>query len=408
MNILIINHYAGSLRHGMEYRHFYLAREWVKLGHKVTIVAASFSHLRTVNPDIKQNNGNEVIEGIQYIWLKTPIYRGNGVKRVLNLLTFAILLYTHAPEFIHNYHPDLVIASSPHPFIIYGANKIASFSKAKLFYEVRDLWPLTLIELGRMSRFHPFIMLMQWAENYAYRISDRIISLLPKAERYMTQHGMADNNFLYIPNGINTSEWHNEHLLSNMPHHTEVIMGLKQKGNFIVGYAGAHGLANELNSLIEAASILRAESVALVLVGNGPEKERLQQNVVQMNLSNVIFLPSVQKSNIPNLLAMMDALYIGLKDEALFRFGISPNKLMDYMMAAKPIIQAIRAGNDMVAESRCGITVAPENARAVADAIVMLMQKSPDARQSLGLKGREYVMAHHDYKILASRFLDAF
>jgi glycosyltransferase involved in cell wall biosynthesis len=103
----------------------------------------------------------------------------------------------------------------------------------------------------------------------------------------------------------------------------------------------------------------------------------------------------------------MDALYIGLQRTSLFRFGISPNKLMDYMMAAKPVIQAIDAGNDMVADSGCGISLAPEDPRALADAIAQLAGLPAAERAAMGQRGREHVRRHHDYRVLAARFLDA-
>ena len=111
--------------------------------------------------------------------------------------------------------------------------------------------------------------------------------------------------------------------------------------------------------------------------------------------------------SIPALLDSLDALFIGLKRTPIFRFGISPNKLIDYMMAGKPVIQAIEAGNDLVAENGCGFSIPPEDPRAIADAVLQLMRLSPAEREAMGRKGREYVMAHHDYRVLARQFLEA-
>src|SRR6516225_5298354 len=96
MNILYVNHYAGSLRHGMEYRPFYLAREWVKAGHQVRIVAASFSHVRSRQPDVRAKIQSERIEGVDYVWLKTPSYDSNGLKRFWNMLVFCWRLFRHS------------------------------------------------------------------------------------------------------------------------------------------------------------------------------------------------------------------------------------------------------------------------------------------------------------------------
>ncbi|MFN6946975.1 MAG: glycosyltransferase family 4 protein [Cytophagaceae bacterium] len=390
----------------MEYRPYYLSREWIKAGHKVTIVAASMSHVRSQQPVINGDITEENIDGIRYIWVKTPEYYGNGIGRVINMAYFSIRLFVLNDALISDNKPDIVIASSPHPFIIYGAQRIARTNNAKLVFEVRDLWPLTLTELGDISKWHPFVLFMQLTENFAYRISDRIISLLPKADIYMKEHGMAPEKFFYLPNGLDVAEWKKSTRNALPKAHVELLNQLKQQGNFIVGYAGSHGISNVLHYLIDAADMLRAKPIAIVLVGKGPEKDALQNKALELGLKNVFFLPAVAKAAIPALLNLMDALYIGWQKKSLYKFGISPNKLLDYMMAAKPIIHAVDTENDIVAQSGCGISVPPEDPVAIANAIIQLMNMTPDKRKEIGLRGKEYVLAHHDYKFLAKRFLE--
>lgn len=405
MNILLINHYAGSNKHGMEYRPFYFSREWVKLGHRVTIVASSFSHLRSQAPTIIGHVTEEEIEGIRYVWLKTPGYQGNGVGRIFNILSFIGRLYQHKTRLIRDCMPDVVIASSTYPLDIYPARSIARKAHARLIFEIHDLWPLSPIELGGMSPWHPYIFLMQMAENFAYRVSDRVVSMLPKAASYMREHGMAAHKFAYLPHGIDVSEWQKKK--TPMPReHSKVLTGLIQNGHFIVGYAGSHGLANALHTFIETASLLHGYPVTFVLVGQGPEKAALQKKTFELGLTNTIFLPPVPRGCIPELMASMDALFIGYQKKSMYRFGISPNKLMDYMMAAKPVIHAIEAGNNLVAESGCGISVPPENPAAVAEAVIKLMEMETAQREVIGLKGRDYMLKYHNYTILAKQFLE--
>lgn len=405
MNILSINHYAGSVVHGMEYRPFFMAREWQSLGHDVVVVAASFSHLHSKPPQVQGRVTAEQVEGIPYLWYKTPAYEGNTLRRALNTLVFAWRIRRDARRLARQYRPDIVVASSPHPFIIYGARKIARLAGAKLVFEVRDLWPLSLVELSGIKTSHPFIVAMQWAEDYAYRHSDRVVSLLPKTTEHMMAHGMAREKFLWVPNGIVVADW--ESLGEPLPEeHVRRLDELQQQGRFLVGYAGNHGVANALETLIDGAAKLSDKPLAVVLVGQGPEKENLQAKAQQAGLTNVEFLPPVPRAAVPNLLAKFDALYISLKSEPLFRFGISPNKLIDYMMAAKPVIQSIDAGNDMVTDNQCGISIRPEDPDAVADAISKLMEMSPEQRQALGDNGSRYVRKNHDYGLLAKRFLE--
>lgn len=405
MNILYVFHYAGSPVHGMSYRPYYMAREWIRQGHNVTIVAASQSHLRSVQPSCPESMTTEILDGIRYLWLRTPPYQGNGLGRVKNMLAFVSRLWRLAPRLARELKPDLVIASSTYPLDIYPSRRIAKVAGARLVFEVHDLWTLSPMELGNMSKWHPFIMVMQQAENYAYRMADKVISMLPKAQEHMCLHGMAPHKFAHVPNGIDVSEWGGT-AVPVPDTHNKALNQLKQQQRFIVGYAGAHGVANALDSLLDAALLLREVPVDLVLVGQGPEKERLQQKASDCNLTNVHFLPPVPKEAIPALLVSMDALYIGLQKQPLFRFGISPNKLMDYMMSGKPVVHAIEAGNDMVADSGCGISVEPESPNAIAAAIRQLQSLTAEERREMGQRGQDYVVCHHDYQVLAKNFLD--
>ena len=376
MNILLINHYAGSPKHGMEYRSHCLAREWVKLGHAATVVAASRSHLRVEQPNFDGAILEEEIDGVHYVWLRTPDYRGNGFRRVLNMLAFVAQLRRFRKRLAEQCRPDAVIASSTYRFEAYSARAIARRRRAPLIYEVRDLWPLTQIELGGMSPWHPFIMVMQRAENFAYRSADHVVSTLPAAEEHLRRHGLREGRFTYIPNGIDVQQWRSQQ--APLPaEHARAIEELRGQGRFLVGYAGTHGHGNSLETLIDAAAILKEQPVGFVLVGQGPEKERLQEKAKQLGLDAAVFLPAVPRNVVPSLLAAMDALYLGWPRRPIYRFGISPNKLIDYMMAGKPVIHGSAAANDPVAESGCGESCAPDDPAALASAIVQLRGEAP-------------------------------
>ncbi|WP_077619744.1 glycosyltransferase family 4 protein [Bacillus sinesaloumensis] len=404
MNILLVNHYAGSNKHGMEYRPYYLSREWVKMGHKVTIIASSYSHVRTKQPEITEKWTNETIDGIDYIWVETPLYDGNGAKRVLNIFSFVKDLYMNASKIVKEISPDIVIASSTYPLDIYPASKIAKMARAKLIFEVHDLWPLTPMELGNMSKFHPFIMTMQKGENDAYKKADMVVSLLPKAKEHMISHGMDPAKFQFLPNGIVTEDWENAN--EEIPkEHIELITKLKNEGKFLVGYAGTQGIANALEYLLDVAKIMQDKPISFVLVGKGTERDSLIQRTKEMGLTNIHFLPVINKDAIPDFLTRMDALYIGWRRSTLYRFGVSPNKLLDYMMASKPIIHSIEAGNDLVKEANCGVSVAPEDPVLISEAIQQIFELTDEERKRLGANGKKFVMENHDYRVLAERFI---
>ena len=406
MNILLVNHYAGSARHGMEYRPYYLGRHWHAAGHAVRVMAASFSHVRTEQIQTSGGITAEDIDGLSYRWYRTPPYAGNGVRRVANIFSFVGRLWREVTQLVREFEPDLVIASSTYPLDIYPCARIARRAGAKLVFEVHDLWPLSPIELGGMSRRHPFIALLQHAEDYACRHADYVVSMLPLAKAYLESRGMAPAKFLHVPNGVELSEW--TQAAAALPALVSArIEELRAAERFLVGYAGAHGVANALHQFIDSARQLDGADAVLVLAGQGPEKPALEEQVRQLGLSNVVFLPPVPRAAVPALLGAMDALYIGLQRQPLFRFGVSPNKLMDYMMAGKPVIQAIDAGNDLVAEAGCGVSVPPEDPQAIAEAVRRLMGLDPKESLAMGGRGRSFVARHHAYPVLARRFLAA-
>ncbi len=408
LNILLINHYAGSPQHGMEYRPYYLAREWRRLGHKVQIVASARSHYRARQPDIGDRSRlDEVIDGIRYRWLKTPFYVGNTLGRFRNIASFVCRLSLQAKEIVSSFAPDVVIASSTYPLDIWPAHRIAKKAEASLIFEVHDLWPLSPIELGGMPKWHPFILLLQAAEGYAYRRSNAVVSVLPKVQEYMESRGLSPNKLYIVPNGVDPEEWQTDgpDLDNDLK---DFLAKIKGQGKTIIGYAGAHGLANALDALLDAARLMVEEKTVFLLVGSGPSKEALQQRASNEGLRKVIFIDPVDKEKIPALLSWFDIAYIGLKRQPLFRFGIAPNKLMDYMMAGRPVLMAVEAGNDPVSEAGCGLRVKPEDPQAIAKGLRWLMSLSREELEAMGVRGRRFVMANHSYPVLAQRFLECF
>ncbi len=206
MKILIINHYIGSSYYGMDYRQYYLAREWVKLGHEVTILGASYSHLRIHQPEVSKDLQEEWIEGIRYLWVRTPRYQSSGFGRILNILVFVVKCLLYAKRIRKEVNPGFILVASTYVLDIYPAYRIGRKCGAKLVYELHDLWPLSPMIIGGYSKYHPFIRLVQSAENFACRKSDYFISLLGNAKGYLVSHGMKPEKFIYIPNGYSVDD----------------------------------------------------------------------------------------------------------------------------------------------------------------------------------------------------------
>jgi glycosyltransferase involved in cell wall biosynthesis len=301
------------------------------------------------------------------------------------------------------YNPDVVIASSTYPSDNYLAKSICKRAGAKHIWEVNDLWPLSPMELGGMSKYHPFIMMMKHGELYAYKNIDAVVSLLPNTLEYMEAQGLDKDKWNYIPNGIVIDDWENSEAISKEYH--EIFEDLKAEAKTIVGYTGGHAISNSLNTIIDAAKLLSEnKEIHFVFVGDGQEKQNLINQA--KGLDNITFLAPVSKKQIPNILQQMDILIITWNRSSIYRFGISPNKIFDYMMAAKPIIHATDAPNNFVDEAKCGLAIEAENPILIVDSIKTIMKKTNAELQLLGENGRKYILENHDYNVLAAKFID--
>lgn len=408
MNILLINHYAGSPTHGMEFRPYYLAREWVLAGHQVQIVAASHSHIRSRQPQLEADQvKDELIDGIQYRWYPTPAYAGNGVGRVKNMLSFMRQLWRDAKVLANDFKPDVVIASSTYPMDIWVAKRLAKIAGAILVFEVHDLWPLSPIEIGGMSRWHPFIQICQITENVAYRDADLVVSMLPNIASHAVGKGLPLDRLSIVPNGFSMSDWQVGSVQALRNDIQLAINAARDAGELIVVYAGSHGLPNALDNLLNSAKCLREQPIRFVLVGDGHERQRLAERVLTEYIENVKMFEPIPKAQVATLLAQCDMAYLGAPSHPLYRFGVSPNKMLDYMMAGIPLLYAIEAGNDPVAEADCGLTVPSENPEALAAAIRQIAAMTVDGRRAMGANGQAYASAHHAYDVLAASFINA-
>ena len=406
MNILYVEHYAGTPALGMEFRPYYLAREWVRAGHRVRILAASWTHVRARQPAVGSRPLDESQDGIDYRWYPTRPYAGNGLGRLRNIGQFLAQVWRETAALVRDTSPDVVIASSTYPMDIWVARRIARRAGAVLVFEVHDLWPLSPIELSGMSPRHPFARLCAWAEATAYRDSDLVVSMLPCVHAYMAGRGLDLARLAIVPNGISPPD----EAAAPAPLRSDVAATLeaaRARGETVVGYAGSMGLPNALDTLLDAAALLRSQPLRFVLVGDGHERERLARRIADEGLARVSLLPPVPKAQVAALLEGVDIAYIGWQRVPIYRFGIAPNKLMDYMMARRAVLHAVEAGNDPVAEAGCGLTVAPEDPQAVAAGLLQLAALAPGERAALGERGHAYVLAHHAWPVLAQRFLDA-
>jgi glycosyltransferase involved in cell wall biosynthesis len=261
--------------------------------------------------------------------------------------------------------------------------------------------------IGNFSKYHPFIWLMQRAENFACRNCDCYISLLGNAKEYLRQHGLKNEKFFYIPNGFSNDEMELTDI--QMPdEHKELLKKLKSESKIIIGYAGGHAPSNTLKCLIAASGYFTDNhNIKFVLVGEGSCKNKLIEMVRANNQKNIYFLPAVAKSLIPAILGQFDILYAGGVKSVLHSYGTSFNKIIDYMLAEKPIIFAVDEPNSLVEKVGCGIRIRAENEVELVSTIKFISELHVEERTAMGVKGREYALQELNYTSLAKKFIEA-
>lgn len=393
MKILIINQFAISESQAGSTRTFSLSKELVRSGHEVTIVAGGFEHFKQGQEDGPEVPQEEWMEGVRILRIPVARYRGNSLARVRNLVGFAWSIYRLDIQRL-GLDPDIILASSPYPFAAYAAMKLAARHRKPFALEVRDLWPQTAIDLWNLREWNPLVLTLRYIESRLYRAADPLICLLPGAAEYLTNRGAVRERIVWIPNGVSMAQfspWSEP--TENRP--LEIL------------YAGTHGLANGLDAVLDAFKLLQQEGlegvVELRLVGDGHQKARLQARCREEDIRMVVFEDPVPKTEIPRRMAQAQAFIVTLKDLPLYRYGISLNKIHEYLAAGRPIIFGCNAYNDPVAEAEAGFTVFPEDSGAIAGAIRSLLSTPPEIRMTMGLRGRKFAEQNHDFALLASR-----
>jgi len=405
-SLWILNHYAVSPDMSGITRHFDFGKELVRRGHQVTIFASGFDHQtkKYVKVGPKERRRIEEYDGVRFVWINTIPYTKNDWHRVVNMLSYAYRVLGCDKGLPR---PDAVIGSSMHPFAASAGWWLARRYNADFLFEERDLWPKTAIDMGAMRENSvPAHLLYKW-EDFMYKKAKKIIVLMPYGEEYAVSRGADPSKIVWLPNGVDLARFDNP---KPLPDDSPVGSAFTKFGDsFKVVYAGSHGPANGLEVIIKAAYILKTSelNIHFFLVGDGPQKGVLMKMAQESGLRNISFLPPVPKDQVPSVLARADLLVHTLRKIEALRYGVSSNKMYDYLASCKPVVTSMDAGNNPVVEANCGVAVEAENPQALAEAIVSIAKMSEEERNKLGLNGRHYVEKYHDIKILADKLEDA-
>jgi hypothetical protein len=395
--IYIINHYAGNTEVGLEYRHFLIAKELQKQGYKVYIIASTFTHLLDKEIDISEEYQQTSYDDIEYIWIKTPRYSGNGLSRFKNMFVFSYKLQKYYKRFDIQ-KPDYIIASSPHPFVVLNGYFMSQYYLSKFIFEERDLWPKSIIELVGFSNWHPLSILLQRIEDFAYKKADLIVSPLVNLEININERGIKHKDFLFLPNGILE-----EDMIDIMSKNCDIDKYTFSQ-SFLVGFAGTIGASNCVDTLVKSAKKLKDMDIGFVILGEGEQYQELKEFVKKYKLTNVYMIGRKDKYTTIAILKKCDVLYNASPKSELYKYGLSAIKVPEYMYLGKYIINAVDIKNDIIEIASCGSTIEPENVDVLVEEIKSIYDMDTSKLLSAGQKAKQYVVDNLLYKSLVTNF----
>jgi glycosyltransferase involved in cell wall biosynthesis len=397
MHILIIHQAFASLSEPGGTRHHEFARLLSARGHQVTVIASPVSYitgdktplrLPPFSSKIGGENGDVRI-------LRASVYSAHHKSFVHRVFAFISFMASSFWLGLGVKNVDLVWGTSPPIFQGVTAWALARLKGAKFLFEVRDLWPQFAIAVGVLTE-PVLIRASEWLERFLYRHADRVMVNSPGFREHVEARGAKRVDL--VPNSADPSMFDpaNRGETFRQSHH------LTDK--FIVMYAGAHGMSNDLGIVLEAAKMLDGTEIQIVLLGDGKEKANLQAQADEIGLSNVTFAPSVPKAEVPGALAAADACIAILKPLEEYKTTY-PNKVFDYMAAGRPVALAIDGViREVVEAAGCGIFADPGDPSALADVIRKLAADKEETR-AMGLRGRTYLEEHFSRTVIGEKLL---
>ena len=344
------------------------AREWVKLGHDVTVITCAPNFPEGVLFDGYKNKWyqREVMEGIDVVRVKTYITANEGfVKRILDYISFGVM---GGIAGLFQTRPDVIVSTSPQFFCACGAWVLSVVRWKPWVFELRDIWPASITAVGAMEK-STIIRVLEKLEMFLYRRADRIVAVTNSFKTELIERGIDGDKIDVVINGVDLSKY--------SPVETKDPALADQyglAGKFVVGYIGTHGMAHALDKVLDAAALLQDnDDVRFLFAGGGAERASLERLAAERGLSNVVMMPRQPKEAMPAVWSLCDISLISLRDTPLFT-KVIPSKIFESMGMGLPMVIACPAGEatDIIAGTSSGVVVQPENPEALADCIAGL------------------------------------
>jgi len=398
MHFLLIHQSFATPNEPGGTRHFELARGAAERGHEFTVIASEISYLTgqsTAGASVSK--ADATIEGVRVVRAFTPSTFGAGFAvRLFSFVTFAASSLIKA---LRMEKVDVVMGTSPPIFQAVSAWLVSAFRRRPFLLEVRDLWPEFVIDMGLLKNGF-LIRGSRRLEKFLYARASHILVNSPAYVDYLVRKGVASDKITLLPNGVDPA------MFDPSSDGNDVRGRLKLDGKFVVVYAGAIGVANHLDLLLEAADELKADSrICFLIVGDGTERKRLQAATEARSLDNMVFAGAQPKREMRRFLASADACVAVLQNIRMFRMTY-PNKVFDYMAAGRPILLAIDGViREVVETAGAGIYTAPGDAKALAEAVRFLACHHQE-REQMSRRGRSFVEQHFNRSRQSQQFVD--
>jgi glycosyltransferase involved in cell wall biosynthesis len=399
MRIFYIIHYFPPELNGGATRASELARLWAEMGHDVTILTGFPNHPNGRIP--AEYKGKLFLEEFTYGYRirRTFIYATPNKGFFKRILNHTSLMITSVLGSMFKERPDVIIASSPPLFLGLSGYLLSRLKRVPYVFEVRDIWPQQAIDLGMLSNRY-IIWAMEKLEFFLYRKASKVIGVAGSTQRILSERGLDTGKVEIIFNGTDVDYY------KPGPTNEQLKAELGLSGKFIVSYIGTMGLSQGLTVVLDAAEKLEQTypDIHFLLVGDGAQRDMLIAKSGEMNLQNVLFLPSQPRSRVPDLYSLSDSVMVLLRNTPLFRSTI-PSKIFEIMACERPVILGVEGeAKEIVMNSGGGIIMTPENVEELCRAIIQL-HHNEDLRIVLARQGREYIVHNYNRHHLAQRYL---
>jgi glycosyltransferase involved in cell wall biosynthesis len=397
--IYFINQYASTPHSGSAGRSFYLAKSLQEKGHEVLLVMSGNHHLLRRKQGFKGLWHKDNYEGLDILWFKTFNYKkANSPLRVLNWFLFALYMPFLA---CLKLKPSILHYSSPAPVAFIGVWLLSKIIRAKTCLDIRDVWPDTFVNIGGISNRHPLVIMLYWIEKFSAIKADKITSNLSNYSIRLSELGVSSDKFDWIANGVSESDilYSYKYSVITLPEFCN--------GKFVVAYTGTLGEANALPHLLEAAGLMvENKQIIFLLVGRGKDQPALEKMCKEKKLTNVYFHDAVAKKDIYKLQSLCGVLCVGAKPCSLYKYGVAPNKLYEYMYSGVPVIYYIDSPNySPVIDAACGEEVSSNDVAGLSEAILRIKNKTPSELETISKSGTAYIKKNHIYADLANKII---